>query len=333
MQPFLPLVSIVGYLLLGFAAGTVLQRSHFCTMGCISDAILFGSWRRLRVWALAMALALIGSQLLDVAGMVDLDRSVYRQEGWLWVGTLPGALLFGFGMVQSSGCISRNLARVGGGSLKAATALLVMGVAAMATNLFLPDWPAPAAAAARAHVGVLPLAVAIAAALIAFCLRHAGFRRSREDLATGLILGALVPLGWLVSVWADSRPDSLNYLALDQPDLMLPLTAGTVLGALAAALGRGEFRLERFSAAGDLRRHLVGGLLMGVGGALALGCTIGQGLTGISTLSLGSVLALAGMLAGAWWGVKHLETGRLLPQLPTVMRRQQQQSKVADAAD
>ena len=93
---------------------------------------------------------------------------------------------------------------------------------------------------------------------------------------------------------------------------MLPLAAGTVLGALATALARGEFRVERFTAAGDLRRHLVGGLLMGVGGTLALGCTIGQGLTGVATLSPGSFLALGGMLAGAWWGVKHLETGRLL---------------------
>ena len=99
---------------------------------------------------------------------------------------------------------------------------------------------------------------------------------------------------------------------------MLPLAAGTVLGALATALARGEFRLERFTAAGDLRRHLVGGAADGrAAGTLALGCTIGQGLTGVATLSPGSFLALGGMLAGAWWGVKHLETGRLLPWLPS----------------
>ncbi len=98
-----------------------------------------------------------------------------------------------------------------------------------------------------------------------------------------------------------------------RPDLLLPLLAGTVAGAAAAAAARGEFRLERFTAPGDLRRHLVGGLLMGTGGSIALGCTIGQGLTGVATLSLASCLALAGMLGGAWWGVKQLETGRLLP--------------------
>ena len=72
MQPALPLVLVSGYLLLGIAAGIVLQRSHFCTMGCVSDAVLFGSLRRLRVWALALAVALLGSQALDAAGLVDL---------------------------------------------------------------------------------------------------------------------------------------------------------------------------------------------------------------------------------------------------------------------
>ena len=108
-------------------------------MGCVSDAVLFGSLRRLRVWALAMAVALVGSQALDAAGLVDLGRSVYRQQGWLWAGTLPGGLLFGFGMVQAGGCVSRNLTRLGAGSLKAGAALLAVAAAAAATALIVPD--------------------------------------------------------------------------------------------------------------------------------------------------------------------------------------------------
>ena len=81
-----------------------------------------------------------------------------------------------------------------------------------------------------------------------------------------------------------------------------------------------EFRIERFTAAGDLRRHLVGGALTGCGGALALGCTVGQGLSGASTLAPGSFLAVTGMLAGGWWGVKYLETDRLLPRLRPIRR-------------
>ena len=304
----------------GLAVGVILQRSHFCTMGSISDAVLFGSFRRLRVWALALATALVGTWLLDALALVDLSASSYRQEGWLFAGALPGGILFGFGMVQAGGCVSRNLVRLGSGSLKALVTLLVLAIAATATAALLPS-----PVTSIAHQGTALLPVAASGGLLLLCLRHPGFRRSREDLATGLLLGAVIPLGWLATSLGAIRPDSVNYLALDRPGLVLPLAAGTVLGALATALWRGEFRLERFTATGDLRRHLVGGLLMGVGGVLAMGCTLGQGLTGASALSPGSLLALAGMLVGGWWGVKYLETGRLLP-----LRRRRQLAQVGE---
>jgi hypothetical protein len=309
MQPAYPLLLIILYLLLGLAMGAVLQRSHFCTMGCVSDAVLFGSLRRLRIWALALAVAVLGAQGLDLVGLVDLGQSPYPRGGWPLVLALPGGLLFGLGMVQAGGCISRNLVRLGSGSLKAGTALLVAAAAALATAAVIPDLPSIPEPVALPRV----FALALGAALLLFCLRHAGFRRSGEDVATGLLLGALVTMGWLATALAGGWPDSLNYLAIARPELLLPLLAGTVAGAAAAAAARGEFRLERFTAPGDLRRHLVGGLLMGSGGSIALGCTIGQGLTGVATMSLASCFALAGMLGGAWWGVKQLETGRLLP--------------------
>lgn len=327
MQPAVP---IVGFFLLGLALGAILQRTHFCTMGCVSDAVLFGSLRRLRIWALAVMVALVGTQALDVSGIVDVSRSVHRQHGWLWVGALPGGLLFGLGMVQAGGCVSRNLARLGAGSLKAGTALAVTMLVAVGTSLALPE-PVPTMQPARSAGMVAPGLVAVV--LLVFCVSSPGLRRSREDLATGFVLGALIPAGWLITSWAGARPDSLNFMALDRPGLIAAVAVGTMLGAFATARARHELRLERFTAPGDLRRHLVGGLLMGVGGALALGCTVGQGLTGVSTLSPGSYLALGGMLVGAWWGVKQLETGRLLPWLSGKRWRPQRQSDVADAAD
>ena len=76
-------------------------------------------------------------------------------------------------------------------------------------------------------------------------------------------------------------------------------TVGVVLGSAAVALATRTFRWEAFGGVEDTANHLVGALLMGVGGVTALGCTIGQGLSGLSTLSLGSMLALAGILSGA----------------------------------
>ncbi len=349
-----------GGLAIGLVFGVTVQRSHFCSMGSISDAVLFGSFRRLRIWALAIAVALLGSQALHAAGLVDLGGTGYRQPGVFWLGALLGGLLFGFGMVLAGGCASRNLVRLGAGSLKAMMTLLVLGVAAYATTLGVltplhrglravgiadvrslgaADAGLPALLAGvtgwDAGLWAVVATLGIAALLLAFCLRDANFRRG-GDLVTGLVLGALVPAGWLVTSWLGADPfepvpvesltfvapvaGSLHYLmtgAGERPNFGIALVAGTLIGALATALWRGQFRLEGFVALDDMVRHLVGGALMGCGGSLALGCTIGQGLTGVSTLSLGSWLALSAIVAGGWWGVKYLETGRLLPRLAT----------------
>jgi uncharacterized membrane protein YedE/YeeE len=250
-----------------------------------------------------------GSQLLDGLGWVDLSASIYRSEGWLFLGALPGGVMFGFGMVLAGGCISRNLVRLGAGSGKAAVTLLVAGAAALATVTVLP---ASSEATVHDPAALYPIAIAVVLGLLFFSFRVRTFRSSLQDLATGVVLGSLVALGWIATSLAGLGPDSLNFMALHRPELVLPLAAGTVLGAFCMAWRRRELRIERFGARDDLVRHLLGGALMGVGGTLALGCTIGQGLTGASTLSPGSVLALTAMLLGAWWAVKYLETGRLL---------------------
>lgn len=331
-------------LVIGALFGAVIQRGHFCTMGCVSDAVLFGSLRRGRAWALAAATALTGSQALDLAGMIDLAATPYRAAPLFWLGSVVGGLLFGFGMVLAGGCVSRNLARLGAGSLKALVTLLVTAVAALATlsGALAPlqaglravgtvstgaDQGLPALAAAA--TGAAPLAaslgltVGIAGALLAFALRDREFRRHREDLAMALLLGALVPLAWATAAYPAGltfvQPAGEGLLWLTSGGALasgVTLVAGTVLGATVMAARQGSLRLEAFAGSADLVRHLAGGALMGVGGALAFGCTVGQGLTGAATLSLGSWLAVAAMLAGGWWGVKYLETGRVLPFLP-----------------
>ena len=87
--------------------------------------------------------------------------------------------------------------------------------------------------------------------------------------------------------------------------LVVVSTLGVVLGSAVVALASGSFRWEGFAGAEDTANHIVGALLMGLGGVTALGCTIGQGLSGVSTLALGSFLALAGILAGGVLGVRY----------------------------
>jgi uncharacterized membrane protein YedE/YeeE len=74
---------------------------------------------------------------------------------------------------------------------------------------------------------------------------------------------------------------------------------GLLIGAAVSAQLQGTFRWEGFTQTSDLALHLLGGGLMGIGGVMAMGCTVGQGLSGLSTLSLGSFLAVSGIALGA----------------------------------
>ena len=315
---------------------SVLQRSHFCTMGCVSDAVLFGSLRRLRVWALAVAVALVGSQALDAAGLVDLGRSVYRQQGWLWAGALPGGLLFGFGMVQAGGCVSRNLVAP---RRRAASrrAPLAGGRRSGRGDRARCCRRQGRTADAAADSGRMPLALAIAAAP-AGCSACAtpGFRRSRDGSRHRAAAGRPDPARLAGRrPGRQRRPDSLNYLALDRPGSCCRWSP-----ARCSVRWPRHWRAASSGSSGSPPRATCGAissaaLLMGVGGSLALGCTIGQGLTGVVDLEP-RLLPGAGRHArpAAWWGVKHLETGRLLPSAArAVTWRQQRQSDVADAAD
>jgi hypothetical protein len=180
---------------------------------------------------------------------------------------------------------------------------------------------------------------ALGAVLLAFVLTDRAFRRSRELVVGGAALGLIVAAGWYVTGYLGyvaedpqtlqetfagtntRRPESFSFvgplgysleLMLLWTDASLRVTfgiavvAGLFAGALAVALATRAFRWEGFTTSADLRDHILGGALMGFGGVAALGCTIGQGLTGVSTLALGSYLALGGILAGSAATMKYL---------------------------
>lgn len=350
-------------LILGLLLGATIQRTHFCVMGAISDVVLFGSRRRLRSWALAVAVALAGTQALALAGLIEPAGSVYLSSRLPWLADLAGGLAFGFGMVLAGGCTSRNLARVGAGSLKALVVVVVTGIAAFVTGdgilSFVPHLLvmhgsvdlARHAVTAQSLGGLLDgvrlaapdtanalLGLLLAAALAVWCLKDRSFRGADRELWGGLIIGALIPLGWLVtSGFAPALSEarvfgSLTFVVpladtvasivrLHLPSaFLMALVFGTIGGAFLAAKGSRQFRIERFASRGDLARHLSGSLLMGVGGMVALGCTVGQGITGLSTLAVGSMLATSAILVGAVWALRYLETGRLLAWLPLLGR-------------
>jgi len=357
MQDLAELPVLVAWCAFGLAVvfGAVANRVNFCTMGAVSDLVTMGDWRRMRMWLLAIAVAIAGATWLDTSGLVELGKSIYTPPRVAWLSHLVGGFLFGFGMTLASGCGSKLLIRAGAGNLKSMVTLIVLAIAAYMTlkglfavwrvqTLDTMRLDTTAFGAAHSDLGsvvtalsggksvkaVLPFA--FAAAVAAFVLGSRDFRASREMIAGGLIIGAIIVAGWYVTghlghVAEDPRtleeafigtnsgkPESYSFVAPVAYLLELLLwwsdqsrtvtfgiagVLGMAVGSAAVAVATRTFRWEGFASTEDLVNHIVGGVLMGFGGVCALGCTIGQGLTGISTLALGSFLALGAIIAGS----------------------------------
>lgn len=345
-------------LALGLAFGAVAQRTHFCTMGAVADIVNMGDWSRLRMWALAIGVAMLGFNALVATGQVDVAGSLYAGPRLMLLSHAVGGALFGAGMVLASGCGSKTLVRIGGGNLKSVVVAVVLGVSAYATLRGLTAlWRTATVDAVGVDLGAgqdLPRLLAAAfggaptawaagagtlaaAMVIGWVLARPEGRRG-EVLAGGLGIGATVVAAWWVSGhlgFVAEHPDTLEaaYLAtnsrrMESLSFVAPVawsldwlmftsdtskvltfgittSVGVVLGSAAVALAQRSFRWEGFAGPEDTANHLVGAVLMGVGGITAVGCTIGQGISGLSTLSIGSAISLAGILAGAVAALKY----------------------------
>jgi uncharacterized protein len=168
----------------------------------------------------------------------------------------------------------------------------------------------------------------VAAGLIAYCLTNKDFRSSAPHVLSGIGIGICVIAGWALTGLAfdelSTRPvapisltfvrpsgDTLEWLqrytAIGAPGFGVASLLGALAGAFVMALATGTLRLQTFADTGDTVRSLGGAVLMGAGGVLALGCTVGQGITGLSTLAIGSFLAFAGILVGGFRALRVLE--------------------------
>jgi uncharacterized membrane protein YedE/YeeE len=122
-----------GAFILAFIFGAVGNKTRFCTMGAVSDWVNMGSLSRMRMWLLAIAVALLASSALQLAGIVDLGKSIYPGPRFTWLSYLVGGFVFGVGMTLGSGCGSKTLIRVGHGSLKSLVVYVFLGFAAYMT--------------------------------------------------------------------------------------------------------------------------------------------------------------------------------------------------------
>lgn len=169
--------------------------------------------------------------------------------------------------------------------------------------------------------------ILIAGLIFIWCFKDKGFRTSPVHVAAGFLIGLCVIAAWLLTgLAADDlaevvvpvtsltfvRPtgDTLEYLmrftALGAPSIGVVTLTGTLLGAFVGAIAMKRFSFTTFADPADTRRNLFGAALMGIGGVLALGCTVGQAITGVSTLAVGSMITFAAIVAGGFIGIRHL---------------------------
>ena len=341
-------------LLIGLVYGAVGLLSGFCMMSSLRGWWAQGDSRLVRTYALAMGVAIAATQLLAVRDVVDLGKSIYLQPTFSAPLMFVGGVLFGYGMVLSNGCGSRALVLLGRGNLRSLVVVIVLGIAAQMTlkGLVAPariavlqaTQAAPKSVSLPALLSTLGLsetfarmlaASVIAGALIIFAFAHAPFQRARGQIAAGVAVGLLVAAGWFATGYLgadDFNPAAVTSLTFIAPiadtvqyamlstglslNFGIAMVAGVFAGSLVTALSTRRFHWEGFNSPRHMLRSIGGAALMGAGGAMAYGCSIGQGLTGISTLALSSFVAVGGILLGTAAGLRGALRVQPLVQQP-----------------
>lgn len=334
------MAGLVGGVLLGFAGG----YSRFCTLGAIEDALYGQNYDRLRMWALALAVAIAAVFGLAAVGQIDLLSSMHFTQKWNPLASITGGVMFGYGMALSGNCGFGALVRMAGGDLRSFILVLVMAIStymalggptAWLRNDLFPPEVAVGAPQGLAHLignslGLSPVipALGIAVILLVLAFSAGKFRRSRNQILGGVLVGAAITSGWWFTTYLSSH--SFSVIPVESHTFTAPLgeslfyvmtstgsslnfgigsVVGVVVGAFIGALLKKRFRWEACDDHRELRRQILGAFLVGTGGVIALGCSVGQGLTAMSALAYSAPIVLISIYAGTALGLRQLIRG------------------------
>ena len=324
-------------LALGAAFGVLAEITRFCLRRALTGAEATDRRAAGGVWLMALAVALIGTQAAVATGLITFEAHRFFATDLPALAIVLGGLAFGAGMVLTRGCASRLAVLSASGNLRAALVLVLFAIAAHATlkgvlapvsaslagiTLPLGDYTSLAALPG----GALPYTVALALAFLALALRSGA---AKLHLALAVLIGLIVPAAWVGTgfvLFDEFDPIMAESLSLTAPATAtlfwgiastsitpgfgVGLVGGILAGAAASALLFKRFAWVSFDNPAQTGRYALGALLMGVGGVLAGGCTLGAGLSGIPTLGFAAFLALGAIIAGAKLAARLLnETG------------------------
>ena len=324
-------------LLLGLALGLIFGIAAQITRFCLRRAIAGQDGMdkpALSVWLLALGVAIAAVQIAQAFGFIEIDEHRYLDTSLPVGAILLGGAMFGLGMVLTRGCASRLTVLGASGNLRALTVLVVFAVAAHATlkGVLAPLRTQLGAATVDLPFGTLadlPLIGIVApVALLGLALWLAVQHRVKLlHLGLAAVIGLTVAAGWastsvlffdefdpapvqslaFTSTWSDSLFWAIASTAIPA-GFGVGLVGGVFVGAFLSAAARGELALQSFTTPSETLRYVAGGALMGVGGVLAGGCTVGAGLSGVATLSIAAILALLSIVGGALLARQVLDT-------------------------
>ncbi|MEP1425591.1 MAG: YeeE/YedE family protein [Paracoccaceae bacterium] len=313
--------------LLGLGLGVVFGAAAQISRFCLRRGVVEGPERAQAagVWVTALIVALLGTQFALLRSGLDFSEHRFFVSDIPVAAIALGGLLFGAGMVLTRGCVSRLTVLSATGNLRAASVLIVFAIVAHATlkGILAPlrvSLGSVTVDAGAVSLADLPGGVPLWTAFLVFGLGALVWRSGakRTHLVAAAIIGALVPLGWFgtgVFLYDDFDPIALTSLSFTAPwaDTMfwtiassaipagfgVGLVGGVLAGSFLSAATRGQLELQSFESPRQTLRYVSGAALMGVGGVLAGGCTLGAGLSGVPTLSFAAILGLIAIVVGA----------------------------------
>ena len=334
------LFGLLGGIVLGLAA----RIGRFCTLGAIEDWLYSSDDRRMRMWGVAIGTAVIATHLLMSNGILAASDIAYLDRVWNPIATIIGGLMFGYGMALSGNCGYGALARLGGGDLRSLIIVVVMGLSAyfvmsgplahVRVWLFSVEEGATTSQGlsglleTRAGVAPLVTGFAVGVAIFAASLASRPMLRSASHIFWGVVVGLAIVSGWLGTAWiaangfAVEPVESHAFAAPIGDTIIYAMTAsgnalsfsvgsvcGVLIGAVLGSYSKGHFRWEACEDPRELRRQIAGAALMGPGAVLAVGCSVGQGLSAFSVLAFSAPVAFVSIVLGAMIGLKQLISG------------------------
>lgn len=320
-------------LAIGIILGFILQRGRFCTTGAFRDVVFAGKTRWFSAFIVLIAVHAIGLWTMVSLGVITVEPGQFP-----WLATIIGGFIFGVGMVLAAGCATGTYYRVGEGLIGSwfALALYATSAAAMKYGPFAPVTTGLRGITVEQgtvyetlHVSPWVLVVVLAAvatwltvihnrkrAKVASLppqysgIKHVLLEKRWNPFATAAVIGVIATLGWILSA-ASGRNAGLGITTASAKlatffttgdisllDWSVYFVVGLIIGSFIAAKAAGEFRL-RVPDATTVVKAILGGVGMGVGAAIAGGCTVGNGMVETAAFSWQGWVSLAFMVAGA----------------------------------